>query len=61
MEQGTCSPDIGGIVGVDVYLSDFIVRIRFTNGSKQFMTFDEANKRIKVNGRPIIDWYAQKN
>ena len=57
----TCPSSLNEIRGVDVFLTDFIIRIRFTNGSQQFMPFDEANKRIKVNGVQIIDWYAKKN
>lgn len=40
------------------WMSMLVVR---KDGGKRLMTLDMANRLIKVNGVPIVDWYAKMN
>lgn len=51
----------GTIAAIDVELKTMQVRVRYRDGRADELSFDQANKIIKVNGVPIIDWYARKN
>ena len=49
------------ITAVKLWLVPQMVSITFSDGISWDMTFDEANKRLKVKGIPIIDYYAKLN
>jgi hypothetical protein len=49
------------ITNAKLWLVPQMVQITFSDGVEWNMTFEEANKRVKVKGIPIIDFYAKLN
>lgn len=49
------------ITAAKLWLVPQMVQLTFSDGVEWNMTFEEANRKVKVKGIPIIDYYARLN
>lgn len=56
-----CHTDTPTIQRLAVDILGNEVRVYWTNGFIDRMSVKEANERIRVNGIPVIDFYAKHN
>lgn len=55
-----CNPS-RSITSAFVLLNPQMVLIIYSDGYEMKLTFEEANRKVRVKGVPIIDFYAKLN
>lgn len=53
--------EVRHITNAKLWLVPQMVQLTFSDGVEWNLTFDQANKMVRIHGIPLIDYYARLN